>query len=94
MTLFSPLPQTRAAESVDLLLARSGPRIERIVSYGQTNPPFFRYGGDAAARRRARDRRRRGLPTLGDQTQPATARPAKGGRGTSGGSRGPRMRST
>ncbi len=43
MNLFSPLPEAGAAETVDLLLARPGLRIERIVSFGQASPPGFWY---------------------------------------------------
>jgi len=39
VNLFSPLPDARAAESVDALLIRPGLRIERIVSQGQASPP-------------------------------------------------------
>ena len=38
-----PLPDARAAERVDALLARRGLRIERIVSLGQASPPGFWY---------------------------------------------------
>jgi cupin 2 domain-containing protein len=40
MNLFSPLPHARAAETVDLLLARPGLRIERIVSDGRAAPSW------------------------------------------------------
>jgi cupin 2 domain-containing protein len=43
MNLLSPLPDARAAEIVDILLARPGVRIERIVSQGQASPPGFWY---------------------------------------------------
>jgi cupin 2 domain-containing protein len=43
VNLFSPAPQASAAETVDLLLARPGLRIERIVSLGQASPPGFWY---------------------------------------------------
>ena len=45
--LFADLPDVpiapQAAELVDTLLARSGLRIERIVSSGQASPPGFWY---------------------------------------------------
>jgi cupin 2 domain-containing protein len=43
MNLFSPLPDARVAEAVDLLLRRPGLRVERIVSLGQASPPGFWY---------------------------------------------------
>jgi cupin 2 domain-containing protein len=43
VNLFLPLPDARAAESVDALLTRAGLRIERIVSSGQASPPGFWY---------------------------------------------------
>ena len=43
MNLLSPLPNARATEQVDALLARPGLRIERIVSFGQASPPGFWY---------------------------------------------------
>ena len=43
MNLFSPLPDTPAAEQIDALLSRPGLRIERIVSLGQASPPGFWY---------------------------------------------------
>jgi cupin 2 domain-containing protein len=43
VNLFSPLPEARAAETVELLLARPGLRLERIVSFGQASPPGFWY---------------------------------------------------
>ena len=43
MNLFDPLPDTGAVECVDILLARPRIRIERIVSFGQANPPGFWY---------------------------------------------------
>jgi cupin 2 domain-containing protein len=43
VNLFSSLPEARATETVDLLLARPGLRIERIVSFGQASPPGFWY---------------------------------------------------
>jgi cupin 2 domain-containing protein len=43
VNLFSPLPEAGAAETVDLLLARPGIRIERIVSSGHASPPGFWY---------------------------------------------------
>jgi cupin 2 domain-containing protein len=41
--LFASLPGPQAEESFDLLLARPGLRIERIVSHGQASPPDFWY---------------------------------------------------
>jgi cupin 2 domain-containing protein len=38
-----PLPEVGTGECVDLLLARPGLRIERIVSHGQASPPGFWY---------------------------------------------------
>ena len=46
MNLFAPLPDASAAEAVDALLSRPGIRIERIVSWGQANPPGFWYDQD------------------------------------------------
>jgi cupin 2 domain-containing protein len=43
VNLFDSLPDTAAVECVDILLARPGIRIERIVSFGQANPPGFWY---------------------------------------------------
>lgn len=43
MNLLSPLPNTGAAEQLDVLVARPGLRIERIVSFGQASPPGFWY---------------------------------------------------
>ena len=43
MNLFDSLPDTDAVECVDILLARPRIRIERIVSFGQANPPGFWY---------------------------------------------------
>ena len=43
MNLFDSLPDTDAVECVDILLTRPGIRIERIVSFGQANPPGFWY---------------------------------------------------
>jgi cupin 2 domain-containing protein len=43
VNLFAPLPEAGASESIDLLLARPGLRIERIVSFGQASPPGFWY---------------------------------------------------
>jgi cupin 2 domain-containing protein len=43
MNLLSPLPEARAAEVVDRLLARPGVMIERIVSHGQASPAGFWY---------------------------------------------------
>jgi cupin 2 domain-containing protein len=41
--LLSDLPDARAGEVTDALLAAPGLRIERIVSYGQASPPGFWY---------------------------------------------------
>ncbi len=43
MNILFPLPDARAAEAADALLARPGLRIERIVSHGQASPPGFWY---------------------------------------------------
>ncbi|MBV8740117.1 MAG: cupin domain-containing protein [Alphaproteobacteria bacterium] len=43
MNLFSTLPDASKAEAVEILLARPGIRIERIVSLGQASPPGFWY---------------------------------------------------
>ena len=43
VNLFDSLPDTGAVECVDILLTRPGIRIERIVSFGQANPPGFWY---------------------------------------------------
>jgi cupin 2 domain-containing protein len=43
VNLLSPLPEARASEAVDSLLARPGLRIERVVSLGQASPPGFWY---------------------------------------------------
>jgi cupin 2 domain-containing protein len=43
VNLLAPLPDARAAEAVDTLLSRPDVRIERIVSFGQANPPGFWY---------------------------------------------------
>jgi cupin 2 domain-containing protein len=43
VNLFWPLPDARATETVDVLLARPGLRIERVVSFGQASPPGFWY---------------------------------------------------
>jgi len=43
VNLLRPLPDARAAERVDELLARPGLRLMRIVSLGQANPPGFWY---------------------------------------------------
>jgi cupin 2 domain-containing protein len=48
VNLFSPLPDARAGEAVDTLLARPGLRIERIVSFGQASPPGFWYDQEEA----------------------------------------------
>jgi cupin 2 domain-containing protein len=39
----APLPGAETAEQVEVLLSRSGLRIERIVSLGQASPPGFWY---------------------------------------------------
>jgi cupin 2 domain-containing protein len=41
--IFGDLPQQAGIEHVDVLLARPGLRIERIVSTGQASPPGFWY---------------------------------------------------
>jgi cupin 2 domain-containing protein len=46
VNLFSPLPDARRAEAVDVLLNRPGIRVERIVSQGQASPPGFWYDQD------------------------------------------------
>jgi cupin 2 domain-containing protein len=43
VNLFDPLPDTGAVECVDILLTRPSIRVERIVSFGQANPPGFWY---------------------------------------------------
>jgi cupin 2 domain-containing protein len=43
MNLLRDLPDARAGEVTDTLLAAPGLRIERIVSHGQTSPPDFWY---------------------------------------------------
>ncbi len=43
MNLFAELPGMAAEEVGDILLARPGLRIERIVSTGQASPPGFWY---------------------------------------------------
>ena len=43
MNLLDDLPDTRAGEVVDTLLAAPGLRIERIVSLGQASPAGFWY---------------------------------------------------
>ena len=43
MNLLDSLPSSGAVECVDVLLTRPGVRIERIVSFGQANPPGFWY---------------------------------------------------
>jgi len=48
VNLFSPLRDAGAAEAVDVLVARPGLRIERIVSFGQASPPGFWYDQDEA----------------------------------------------
>jgi cupin 2 domain-containing protein len=46
VNLFAPLPDASAVEAVDALLNWPGIRIERIVSWGQANPPGFWYDQD------------------------------------------------
>jgi cupin 2 domain-containing protein len=46
VNLLSPLPDARAAEIAEILLARPGLRIARIVSVGQQSPPGFWYDQD------------------------------------------------
>jgi cupin 2 domain-containing protein len=43
MNLLRNLPDARAGEITDALVARSDVRIERIVSLGQASPPGFWY---------------------------------------------------
>jgi cupin 2 domain-containing protein len=43
VNLLDSLPSIGAVECVDVLLTRPGIRIERIISFGQTNPPGFWY---------------------------------------------------
>jgi cupin 2 domain-containing protein len=43
MNLLRDLPDARAGEVAETLLAAPGLRIERIVSHGQTSPPDFWY---------------------------------------------------
>ena len=43
MNLLDDLPDARAGEVIDQLLAAPGLRIERIVSHGQASPPDFWY---------------------------------------------------
>jgi len=43
VNLLAPLPDASTVEAIDLLMARPGLRIERIVSFGQTSPPGFWY---------------------------------------------------
>src|SRR5690348_14551958 len=43
MNLLDDLPDARAGEIIDALLAAPGIRIERIVSHGQASPPGFWY---------------------------------------------------
>ena len=42
-TLLAALPERQSEEHVDLLVEKSGVRIERIVSTGQASPPGFWY---------------------------------------------------
>jgi cupin 2 domain-containing protein len=46
MNLLKDLPAASAAEHVTKLLAKSGLRIERIVSHGEASPPGFWYDQD------------------------------------------------
>ncbi len=48
MNLLRDLPDARAGEVVETLLAAPGLRIERIVSLGQASPPGFWYDQDEA----------------------------------------------
>ena len=75
MNLLAPLPGPRLAEAVEVLLARPGLRIERIVSLGQASPPGFWYDQDdgewvavlaGAARLRFEDEREARLLSAGD----------------------------
>jgi cupin 2 domain-containing protein len=43
VNLLDPVPDARAAERIDELLARPGLRVTRIVSLGQASPPGFWY---------------------------------------------------
>jgi cupin 2 domain-containing protein len=43
MNLLCDLPDVRAAEITDLIVAGPGVRIERIVSFGQSSPAGFWY---------------------------------------------------
>ncbi len=43
MNILADLPDARAGEVIDTLLAAPGLRIERIVSLGQASPPGFWY---------------------------------------------------
>jgi cupin 2 domain-containing protein len=48
MNLLRDLPDGRATEITDALVARPGLRIERIVSFGQASPEGFWYDQDEA----------------------------------------------
>jgi cupin 2 domain-containing protein len=48
MNLLRDLPDARAAEVTEALVARPGLRIERITSFGQASPPGFWYDQDEA----------------------------------------------
>ena len=48
MNLLHDLPDGRATENTDALVARPGLRIERIVSFGQASPEGFWYDQDEA----------------------------------------------
>jgi cupin 2 domain-containing protein len=48
MNLLRDLPDGRATEITDALVARPGLRIERIVSFGQASPEGFWYDQGAA----------------------------------------------
>ena len=48
MNLLRDLPDARAVEVVDTLVAAPGVRVERIVSHGQASPPGFWYDQEEA----------------------------------------------
>ena len=48
MNLLRDLPDARADEVIDGLVAAPGVRIERIVSHGQASPPGFWYDQEEA----------------------------------------------
>ncbi len=43
LNLFAALPAPAEEEHIDILLARPGMRLERIVSHGQASPPGYWY---------------------------------------------------